>query len=271
MVISFCCLLSQAVSCGRPGEVVYGASVGTNWTYPNSISFSCQQGFILQGKSISTCQSSGMWSSKPPACIPVNCTSLSKPAYGFLLGSNHSLNASIVFSCQSGYILSGPSVLRCLWTQQWNDSIPSCSPVQCPVIQGPPFATLLSMNKTFKGLARFACVRGFVHTNGSSERQCQADKTWDRASMQCSGIILIYACTTHHLHVSGYKDGVTEALFHLSCTVSTKEMSQNINQGDVIQGYSLACMMTKIRERRTEFIDYTLHIGIYGSSLAYQT
>ena len=39
--------------------------------FENQAEYSCGDGFVLDGDSYRICLSTGIWSSEPPACIPI--------------------------------------------------------------------------------------------------------------------------------------------------------------------------------------------------------
>ena len=58
----------SARDCGPLPIPRNGSSVGKNTTFPNSIVFDCDDGFILLGSNIRNCQANGTWSGNQAFC-----------------------------------------------------------------------------------------------------------------------------------------------------------------------------------------------------------
>ena len=57
-----------AKDCGVLASPMNGSSVGSKTTYPNKITFSCDEGFALEGSISRTCLSNGSWSGVQTVC-----------------------------------------------------------------------------------------------------------------------------------------------------------------------------------------------------------
>lgn len=57
-----------AKDCGVLASPMNGSSVGSKTTYPNKITFSCDEGFTLKGSISRTCLSNGSWSGVQTVC-----------------------------------------------------------------------------------------------------------------------------------------------------------------------------------------------------------
>ena len=58
----------SAVDCGALSFPLNGSSYGGSTTFPNSVHFSCDLGFILHGSSKRTCMATGSWSGIATTC-----------------------------------------------------------------------------------------------------------------------------------------------------------------------------------------------------------
>lgn len=96
--------------------------------------YKCHDGYKLDGSSHLFCLN-GRWSSEPPTCQGVNCSSLEPPTNGTLeiIGEvPEFMESSIaVFECNTGYQLDGVSALICLSDGQWSHSPPHCMLEDC--------------------------------------------------------------------------------------------------------------------------------------------
>ena len=67
------------IECGRPEVPRHGFLLeGVEYTYPNTVTFACEDGYVLTGHSIIRCESNGLWSEASPKCLPIG-----KPWYWF--------------------------------------------------------------------------------------------------------------------------------------------------------------------------------------------
>ena len=59
---------SAAKDCGILSVPLNGSLSGNETTFPNKITFSCDEGFILNGSSVRRCLSDGSWSGIQTSC-----------------------------------------------------------------------------------------------------------------------------------------------------------------------------------------------------------
>ena len=57
-----------AVNCGGLSSPMNGSISGNLTVYPNTVTFSCDPGFILRGSSVRKCQSNGTWDGYKTIC-----------------------------------------------------------------------------------------------------------------------------------------------------------------------------------------------------------
>ncbi|KAM4629598.1 E-selectin isoform 2-T2 [Polymixia lowei] len=106
------------------------------FSYENSCSFSCAQGYRLLGSSTVTCMSTAEWSEKMPRCEAITCQ---KPKEEAHLLSQCSLpfnglrpHSTCSFSCDSGFELQGAPYIQCSEEGEWDTDIPTCKELKCP-------------------------------------------------------------------------------------------------------------------------------------------
>ena len=62
------CFSFIAKNCGPLAVPLNGLLTGYETTFPNEVSFSCDEGFILNGSTIRRCQADGAWSGVLTTC-----------------------------------------------------------------------------------------------------------------------------------------------------------------------------------------------------------
>ncbi|CAH1255409.1 CSMD3 [Branchiostoma lanceolatum] len=101
-------------------------------SYQDLVTFTCNQGYELNGASNVTCQADQTWSQPVPACTPVQCQNLTAPEHGALSSAGPNYYPDVVtFTCNQGYELSGASSVTCQADQTWSDPIPTCTFAVC--------------------------------------------------------------------------------------------------------------------------------------------
>lgn len=58
----------SAKNCGPLRAPVNGSTIGNQFTFPNKISFQCDEGFILKGSGLRQCQANGVWTGNNTFC-----------------------------------------------------------------------------------------------------------------------------------------------------------------------------------------------------------
>lgn len=68
-ILIFCYFDSLAKDCGMVKIPLNGSLVGPNLTtFPNSLTFTCDKGFILKGSRVRHCQANATWSGNEAYC-----------------------------------------------------------------------------------------------------------------------------------------------------------------------------------------------------------
>ena len=174
------------LNCGKPPPIQNGYTKGENFEVGAKVHFFCNEGYELIGDHSWTCLKSGKWNKKPnQKCVPAKCPEPPLLENQLVLKELTTEAGVVTFSCKEGQVLQGHSVLRCLPSQQWNDSFPVCKMVLClppPLISfGVPAApSALHFGSTVK----YSCVDGFF-LKGDPTTSCQADGTWSSPLPEC--------------------------------------------------------------------------------------
>ena len=140
--------------------------------------YSCDEGFVLNGDSTRQCMDNQQWTGNDPTCWPVNCGDPGTPINGFHNGGSYSLDTRVVYNCQNGYVLRGSQTLTCMETGEWSDPVPTCEPVNCGDPGMVENAQRTGDTFTYLSVVTYTCNSGFLVTSGASTIQCLSDGEW---------------------------------------------------------------------------------------------
>ncbi|ETE67092.1 Sushi, von Willebrand factor type A, EGF and pentraxin domain-containing protein 1, partial [Ophiophagus hannah] len=173
------------LNCGEPPTFQHGFSKGKKFEVGATVSFFCVEGYELIGDVSWTCQKSGMWNKmQSPQCIPTKCPEPPLTENQLVLKEMADQVGIVQLSCREGLILYGASILRCLSSQQWNDSFPVCKMVLCRRPPYIPFGDPVVSSLQFGSTVNYTCMDGFL-LKGTSTIICQADGTWSSPLPEC--------------------------------------------------------------------------------------
>ncbi|XP_036438467.1 sushi, von Willebrand factor type A, EGF and pentraxin domain-containing protein 1-like [Colossoma macropomum] len=182
--------ICEAVQCPTLEDPANGRIICSGESYGSSCSFSCNDGFHLQGAPDITCTKSAQWSKEIPYCEVVQCSDLTEPLHSSMqcdhpLGS-FSYQSSCEFTCEEGYTLTGSSFskLMCEASGHWNDSHPICEAVQCPTLEDPANGRIICSGESYGSSCSFSCNDGF-HLQGAPEMTCTKSAQWSQEVPHC--------------------------------------------------------------------------------------
>ncbi|XP_021351273.1 sushi, von Willebrand factor type A, EGF and pentraxin domain-containing protein 1-like [Mizuhopecten yessoensis] len=154
-------------------------------TFTSKVEYSCDPGYDLEGESIRICQPEGYWSGKSPSCQPGSCATPLPIPNGNVDFKELKLGSVSTYECDTGYVLEGNDVRRCMTTLSWFDTDPVCNPVRCsdpPTIENGGRST---NGLSFQSVASYFCETGYV-IQGSTTLTCSASREWTGLVPSCS-------------------------------------------------------------------------------------
>ncbi|XP_049847226.1 uncharacterized protein LOC126299396 [Schistocerca gregaria] len=116
-----------AEKCGEPEIPVYGNVTVDGGT----ATYTCDQGYKLQGVRIRVCSVGGLWSDYQPVCVEITCGYPDQypHAEGELTNGSSTINATAEYKCDYGYMMSKESIKTMVVCQQdgtWDKAYFTC-------------------------------------------------------------------------------------------------------------------------------------------------
>ena len=172
------------INCTDPGTPTNGIRNGVDIYYNSTVSYSCNTGYNLTGTASITCNATGLWSAPVPSCSLVNCSDPGTSTNGHKNSNIYTYNSVVSFQCNFGYFLSGSVSLNCLSNGSWNDTAPTCNPVNCTDPGTPTNGTRNGTVFTFNSTVLYSCYTGYTIT-GATSLTCLSNGTWDAPVPSC--------------------------------------------------------------------------------------
>jgi CUB/sushi domain-containing protein len=172
------------ISCGNyslpPYSEISEISTTTG-VFEDTINITCSTGFDIEGENYVICNATGEWENDP-VCIPKACGKFETPDHATVPDDTNldgfTYNQSITVTCDTGYNISGNSVVICGADAKW-DSSPLCLPVNCPVLtlDDNTFIDRNETNFVYNDSVKISCDEGYNLT-GNAQIFCTAQGNW---------------------------------------------------------------------------------------------
>ncbi|XP_031430678.1 L-selectin-like isoform X2 [Clupea harengus] len=100
-----------------------------NHSFGTTCTFSCQDGFRMEGPGEITCNSTGEWSEREPECSAPSCDVLIDPVGGLVncSGATNTFHTTCTFQCHPGFLLLGSTEVTCEANGTWSGFRPVCA------------------------------------------------------------------------------------------------------------------------------------------------
>ncbi|XP_019862954.1 PREDICTED: CUB and sushi domain-containing protein 3-like, partial [Amphimedon queenslandica] len=190
------------VDCGNPGEPANGYTNDNVFTYQSTVQYHCNEGYQLSGDSSIECTSNGNWNNTLPNCAIINCTDPDTPTNGTRNGTVFTFNSTVLYSCDTGYTITGASSLTCLSNGSWDASAPSCDIVNCSNPGTPTNGERFGSVFTYNAEVVYSCNEEYSLV-GVPVITCQSNGYWSDALPSCVYI----DCTDPDIPDNGLRTG----------------------------------------------------------------
>ncbi|XP_071035623.1 sushi, von Willebrand factor type A, EGF and pentraxin domain-containing protein 1 [Parasteatoda tepidariorum] len=173
-------------SCGDPGFVLNAHRIGSRFTFPNQVSFECDDGYELMGSGIRYCQVSGRWSGSLPSCKKIFCEQPFHPENGRVFFTSLEYGSQLKYECETGFILKNYQTRTCSENGTWTGPEPLCLDAQCEMPSAPKhgFVELLGGNPRVGSIAIYKCEDERILV-GSTTSKCLEIGEWTFPTPKC--------------------------------------------------------------------------------------
>ncbi|XP_059001261.1 complement receptor type 2 isoform X2 [Mustela lutreola] len=184
-----CELSSSAVRCPPPqilrGQISSGQK--EQYSYNDTVVFSCSYGFTLKGSKAIRCTARGTWEPLAPVCEK-ECQAPPKILNG-QKEDGHMVRfdpgTSIKYSCDPGYVLVGKESIRCTSEGVWTPTAPQCKVAECEPVEEPVFNK--PQDQFIRPDVNPSCDEGY-RLGGSVYQKCQGAIPWFMEIRLCEEI-----------------------------------------------------------------------------------
>ncbi|XP_029668396.1 sushi, von Willebrand factor type A, EGF and pentraxin domain-containing protein 1 [Formica exsecta] len=212
--------------CPEPPEVNGGIVTTTGRRVNSTATYSCQNGFILFGDNVLTCNIGGEWSGKTPQCRFVDCGAPAQIEFGTVVLTNGTTTVSslAVYTCQEDYWLVGEGKQKCTKEGKWSHDTPSCELITCEEPEVPAGGYVVGYDLNVHSVIEYHCDVGYL-LHGEARHSCGKDGEWTGEVPSCESLKVLVS--------------------KLRMSISSKQITSptaNLNKGIIIKWWK--CVLT---------------------------
>ncbi|KAG7326820.1 hypothetical protein KOW79_010221 [Hemibagrus wyckioides] len=173
--------------CPVPESLQNGKADFDGIVYKTVITYSCLEGYILDGATQSQCLHTGQWSQPTPECRPVVCDLPVIPPYAKIVydrqfsGDTVEFGFGGTYECLPPMALFGEKRATCTADGTWSEP-PECKLVTCPVpiVIDNGFLSFAELREHgYKEKVKYGCNNPYV-LDGTVEVECEKTGSWSR-------------------------------------------------------------------------------------------
>ena len=177
------------VTCNPPSPISNGNIIGSNFSYNEAASFTCNEGYNLIGNSTLRCSENGSWTGDSPMCIHIVCEAPTFIDHGILMVESLLYASSLTYTCLPGYNLIGSSIMYCSGDGTWNGTLPRCEAVTCGSPPLTAHSTITGTDYTFNNTISYQCDYGYEsEVAGDIVLNCTENGTWVGLIPECISV-----------------------------------------------------------------------------------
>ncbi|XP_074524307.1 E-selectin-like [Halichoeres trimaculatus] len=196
--------LCSAVQCPdlkelENGAITCGDNEDSRFSYGNTCTFSCAQGYQLVGPSRVTCTSAAEWSERMPRCEAITCKGPEGDVH-LITECNQPMtdlrpDSTCSFSCEAGFELQGAESIQCSENGEWSTTIPTCKAMSCSAPEVPANVQMSCSPSSPSDLTlhpvgmvcTFSCEDGH-ELQGAPSMKCAHSGHWTSTPPTCTAV-----------------------------------------------------------------------------------
>lgn len=172
--------------CSEPPQINGGVVTNTGRRVGSTATYSCQNGFILFGDNVLTCDIGGEWSGKAPQCRFVDCGAPAQIEFGsvILINGTTTVKSLAVYTCSEDYWLVGEAKQKCTKEGKWSHDTPSCELITCEEPELPAGSYVVGYDLNVHSVIMYHCEAGHL-LQGEARHTCGKDGEWSGEVPTC--------------------------------------------------------------------------------------
>ncbi|XP_003387839.1 PREDICTED: sushi, von Willebrand factor type A, EGF and pentraxin domain-containing protein 1-like isoform X2 [Amphimedon queenslandica] len=217
--------ICQRIDCGPLDNINNGHVSFISTSVGAVASYTCDNGFRLEGEAQRTCQQSGQWSGVEPTCTIVDCGVLTPPQNGDVIFSSTAFRSTASYRCRPGFRVVGTETRICQVNGEWSSTAPVCKPLNCVTLNNPENGFVSVSGSTVGAIATYSCNPGF-ELAGRRVRICRNDGQYSGVEPICRAI----SC--------GELQNPLNGVVNFESTTVSSTATYSCNKGFVLSGLS---------------------------------
>ena len=212
----------EIVQCHAPhnmahGEVDYNSN---KLEYGTVITYSCHLGYEIVGVNTRVCGAGGQWEGPEPECVQVRCPIPRIPLHGDQEILSLVVGGKVKYQCNTGYTLTGSSMITCLGNKTWSQLPPVCERIYCAPPDKIKHGVALVTSLEYQSSVEYKCDTG--HTMlGHHSLSCLHSGHWSAPAPQCVANVCP-VISVEHGHVSHDQSRVPGDVATVTCDLGYK-------------------------------------------------
>ncbi|XP_008215827.1 sushi, von Willebrand factor type A, EGF and pentraxin domain-containing protein 1 [Nasonia vitripennis] len=168
--------------CPEPPQISGGLVSFSGKRAGSIATYSCQNGFVLFGDNVLTCDIGGQWSGRTPRCRYVDCGAPAQISHGMvkLINGTTTVGSRIEYSCDEDFEISGDARQECTIDGKWSyREKPQCYMISCdePEVSKGSYVTTGSYDYFIHSTIEYHCDPGYL-LHGEPKRTCDHNGEW---------------------------------------------------------------------------------------------
>ncbi|XP_014203613.1 sushi, von Willebrand factor type A, EGF and pentraxin domain-containing protein 1 [Copidosoma floridanum] len=165
--------------CPDPPEVNGGVVSFGGKRAGSKASYTCQNGFVLFGDSVLTCDIGGQWSGKVPQCRYVDCGAPAQVSHGSvrLVNGTTTVASLIEYSCDEDFWVDGEAKQECTREGKWSHKTPQCELITCLEPEVPNGSYVVGYDLYVHSTIEYHCEDGYL-LHGEAKHTCDKNGEW---------------------------------------------------------------------------------------------